>query len=104
MDVSPIQRVAAQASGAVRPVQATESKPLLAPVAQASPASADEQTVRARVETPSLRVLVSWHPGSVGYVTQVVDQASGTVLHQTPPAQVLAMVLQVIARLEAHSS
>lgn len=103
MDVSPIQRVAAQASGAIRPVQATESKPLLAPVAQAAPASADDQTVRAHVETPSLRVLVSWHPGSVGYVTQIVDQSSGAVLHQTPPAQVLAMVLKVIASLEAHS-
>ena len=103
MDVSPIQRVAAQASGAIRPVQASEPAPLLAPVAQAEPAAADDQAVRARVETPSLRVLVSWHPGSVGYVTQVVDQASGAVLHQTPPAQVLALVLQVIARLEAHS-
>ena len=104
MDVSPIQRVSAQASGAIRPIHSTESAPLIAPAAQAAPASADEQAVRARVQAPPLRVLVSWHPGSVGYVTQVVDQASGTVLHQTPPAQVLAMVLQVIARLEANSS
>jgi hypothetical protein len=104
MDVSPIQRVAAQASAAIRPVQTTESAPAIAATPQASPASADEQTVRAHVENPSLRVLVSWHPGSVGYVTQIVDQASGAVLHQTPPAQVLAMVLQVIARMEADAA
>ena len=103
MDVSPIQRLAAQASG-IRPVAASETNPMVAPTTQAAATSADQQTVRARVETPSLRVLVSWHPGSIGYVTRVVDQASGAVLHQTPPEQVLAMVQQVIARLEAYAA
>ena len=47
-----------------------------------------------------MRVLVSWQPHSLGYVTKIVDQHSGQVLHQSPPEMVIAMVLQVIAKLE----
>lgn len=47
-----------------------------------------------------MRVLVSWHPGSIGYVTQVVDQHSGSVLFQTPPDEVLQIVLKAMARLK----
>lgn len=51
-----------------------------------------------------MRVLVSWHPHSLGYVTKVVDQHSGHVLHQSPPEMVIAMVLQVIAKLEGAAA
>ena len=51
-----------------------------------------------------MRVLVSWHPGSLGYVTRVVDQTSGSVLFQSPPEQVLAMVEKLIKRLEEDAA
>ena len=51
-----------------------------------------------------MRVLVSWHPGSIGYVTQVVDQHSGSVVFQTPPDQVLAVVLKVMERLKGGAA
>lgn len=98
MDVSPIQRMAATASAAVRPTAATQSTSA-APPAQAR-VEAAEETKQARVQTPSMRVLVSWHPGSVGYVTQVVDQHSGSVVFQSPPDEVLQIVLKVMARLK----
>ena len=103
MDVSPIQRTAAVANAAMRPVAATESATAIAPVPQATAASADHETTRARPDTPSMRVLVSWHPGSLGYVTRVVDQVSGSVLFQSPPEQVLAMVEKLVRRLEGDA-
>jgi len=51
-----------------------------------------------------MRVLVSWHPGSLGYVTRVVDQVSGSVLFQSPPEQVLAMVEKLVRRLEGEAA
>lgn len=100
MDVSPIQRLAATSNYAIRPAAAPAVTSTTSS-AQGGARSADQQATRPRVATPSTRVLVSWHPGGMGYVTQVVDQHSGTVVHQTPPEQVLAMVMQVIQRLEA---
>jgi len=104
MDVSPIQRMAAAANAAVRPVAPPEKATGMAPVAQARPAAADSDAARPKTETPSMRVLVSWHPGSLGYVTRVVDQTSGSVLFQSPPEQVLAMVEKLIKRLEEDAA
>ena len=103
MDVSPIQRLAATANAAVRPVAPAEKAVASAPVAQATPVSADSEAARPD-NTPTMRVLVSWHPGSLGYVTRVVDQFSGSVLFQSPPEQVLAMVEKVIRRLEGDAA
>jgi hypothetical protein len=104
MDVSPIQRLAATASGAVRPPVATQKVAGSAPVAQARAAAADSEAARTKAETPSTRVLVSWRPSSLGYVTRVVDQTSGSVLFQSPPEQVLAMVEKLIRRLEGDAA
>lgn len=103
MDVSPIQRSAATASAAIRPLIAgSPASPAVAP-AQAPAPTADE-TTQIPVKTPSMRVLVSWHPGSIGYVTQVVDQHSGSVVYQTPPDEVLQIVLKVMARLKGGAA
>ena len=104
MDVSPIQRLAATANAAVRPVAPGEKPAGPAPVAQARPAAADSDAARKKADTPSMRVLVSWHPGSLGYVTRVVDQVNGSVLFQSPPEQVLAMVEKLIRRLEEDAA
>ena len=97
MDVSPIQRMAATASAAVRPAGATQPASAASPAQ--GPAPVAETTKQVPVKTPSMRVLVSWHPGSIGYVTQVVDQHSGSVVFQSPPDEVLQIVLKVMARL-----
>ena len=104
MDVSPIQRAAATANAAIRPIMATEKAAESPRVAQASPAAADQETTHTRNDPPSMRVLVSWHPGSLGYVTRVVDQSSGSVLFQSPPEQVLAMVEKLIRQLEGGAA
>lgn len=102
MDVSPIQRMAATASAATRPAPAVAGASAAAP-AQARVAPAEE-VKQAPVQTPSMRVLVSWHPGSIGYVTQVVDQHSGSVVFQSPPDEVLQIVLKVMARLRGGAA
>ena len=104
MDVSPIQRTAATANAAIRPIMVTEKATETALVAQARPAAADQETTHTRNDTPSMRVLVSWHPGSLGYVTRVVDQTSGSVLFQSPPEQVLAMVEKLVRQLEGDAA
>ncbi len=103
MDVSPIQGMAATANAAVRPVAPTENATPAAPVAQARAAAAESESTRSRANAP-MRVLVSWHPSSLGYVTRVVDQSSGSVLFQSPPEQVLAMVESIIRRLEGDAA
>ena len=104
MDVSPIQRLAIHANQAARPVQAPRGTPAVTPPAQAAAASADQEvTQRNRSET-STRVVVAWHPSSLGYVTQVVDQHSGIVFMQTPPEQVLRMVQQIMKELEGGTA
>ena len=104
MDVSPIQRSAATASAAIRPAAASGAPATSAvPPAQANGPAAEE-TKQVHVKASSMRVLVSWHPGSIGYVTQGVDQHSGSVVFQTPPDQVLAVVLKVMERLKGGAA
>lgn len=103
MDVSPIQHSAAIASAAVRPAPApAPATSAVAPAQAAQPAA--EESKQVPIKTASMRVLVSWHPGSIGYVTQVVDQHSGSVVFQTPPDQVLAVVLKVMERLKGGAA
>lgn len=108
MDVSPIQRLAAVAVHATRPPEPSvpRVRPAAAPAApsaQANAPAADQDSTRRQPDTPPTRVVVAWHPASLGYVTRVVDQHTGTVLVQTPPEQVLAMVEQVIQQLEGEN-
>lgn len=99
MDLSPIQRVTAAANAALRtpPISRAESP---RPVAQAAPVSADQQVESRSTAADRTRVTVEWHAASVGYVTRVVDQHTGSVVHQSPPEQVLNMVQRIIARLK----
>ena len=100
MDLSPIQRVTAAANAALQPpspVARAESPP---PVAQAAPVSADQQVDSSSTAADHKRVTVEWHAASVGYVTRVIDQHTGHVVHQSPPEQVLNMVQRIIARLK----
>ena len=103
MDVSPIQRAAATANAAIRPASA--AAPATSAVAPAqAPSPVAEETKQVQIKASSMRVLVSWHPGSIGYVTQVVDQHSGSVVFQTPPDEVLAVVLKVMERLKGGAA
>ena len=101
MDVSPIQRLAITANHAAQPVEPIRPAPEVAPAAQASPPSADEEATQRNTQMESsTRVVVAWHAASLGYVTRVVDQHSGAVVFETPAKQVLEMVQKVIERLE----
>jgi uncharacterized FlaG/YvyC family protein len=102
MDVSPIQRMAITANHAARPV-APARGPAVAATAQAKPVAADQQATRHVSTESKLNVEVAWHGASMGYVTRIVDQHTGTVLMSTPPEQVLKMVQQVIERLEGQN-
>jgi hypothetical protein len=104
MDVSPIQRLAIIASQVTKPVPTVREAPAVPPPAQATPASADQEaTHRSPGSEASTQVVVAWHAASLGYVTRVVDQHSGSVVYESPPEQVLEMVQQVIERLEGSS-
>jgi hypothetical protein len=101
MDVSPIQRLAITANHATRPVEAVRPAPPVAPAPQASPAPADQEATYRNANTdPSTRVVVAWHAATLGYVTRVVDQHTGSVVYQTPPQQVLAMVEKFLDGLQ----
>lgn len=104
MDVSPIARVMPHPTGPPAPVAPQEETTPVAPAAQGSAAEADHDMTRHRPDPAPTRVLVSWHASSLGYVTSVVDQHSGSVLYQSPPEQVLAMVQAVIERLEGRTA
>jgi hypothetical protein len=104
MEIAPIQRLAPPAAPTIPAATGIRSTPAVRS-AQAGAPAADQQQARSRpAPQDSMRVLVSWHPHSLGYVTKVVDQHSGAVLHQSPPEMVIAMVLQVIARLEGAAA
>ena len=104
MEFARVQPVVAPATPPLPPAPGVGSTPA-ARSAQAGAPAADQQTARQRpAQQDATRVLVSWHPQSLGYVTKVVDQSSGAVLHQSPPEMVIAMVLQVIARLEGAAA
>lgn len=101
MDVSPIQRLAITANQATQPVHHARNVPEVAPAAQAGPVRAEEQaTQRNPASQAALQVIVAWHAGSLGYVTRVVDQHSGSVVYQSPPEQILDMVQKLMERLE----
>lgn len=102
MDVSPIQRTAATANSAIRPAAASPARSAASAAQAREPVA--EETRQVPVKTPSMRVVVSWHPGSIGYVTQVVDQHSGSVVYQTPPDEVLQIVLKAMARLRGGAA
>lgn len=105
MDVSPIQRLAIVANQATKPVSSVREAPAVGPVAQAEPATADQQATANSTTTESrTRVVVAWHAASLGYVTRVVDQHSGAVVMQTPPEEVLDMVQRVIERLQGGNT
>ena len=103
MDVSPIQHSAVTANAAMRAAMPAENVVAVAPAAQGRAPAADQEATRSSVAA-SMQVLVSWHPGSLGYVTRVVDQASGSVLFQSPPEQVLAMVEKIVRQLEGDAA
>lgn len=105
MDVSPIQKLAIAANQAPRAVHTVRETPAVAPPAQASPASADQEaTHRSPGSEASTQVVVAWHAASLGYVTRVVDQHSGSVVYESPPERILDMVEKVIKRLEGENA
>lgn len=104
MDVSPIQRMAMQASEVVKPAPDVPRTRAIAPVAQAQPVSADQDvTTGGPGAQLGTHVVVAWHAASLGYVTSVVDQHTGEVLYQSPPEEVLNMVEQIIEKLEGNT-
>jgi len=106
MDVSPIQRLAMTANNAAPAVTGPrETTPVVPPAAQVAPAPAEQQTTeRSPVSPSALQVIVSWHAASVGYVTKVVDEHSGSVVYQSPPEQILDMVEKLMDRLLGHAA
>ena len=99
------------ATGVTRnPLAATASEhPRTAAKAQAPAPAADKpvqgtEAKAAEVNPPATDVVVAWHAASLGYVTRVVDHASGTVFMQTPPEQVLHMVERVLKRIEGANT
>lgn len=100
MDISPIQRLAittnhAASADAVRAAVRAATPPQdLATTAEDHRAGRDGSVF-------NTRVAVAWHSASVGYVTRVIHEHSGSVVYESPPETVLDMVVQVIKRLEA---
>ena len=103
MDVSPIQRQANQANAAHAPAAPARAPQEPGPAQAARPVADQEPTQRNRA-ADSTEVLVTWHAASLGYVTRVVDQHTGSVLYESPPEQVLAMVQKVIESLRGSAA
>ena len=103
MDVSPIQRQAMQANAAHVPAAPARAPREPGPAQGARPV-AEKQPTQHTGAANSTEVLVTWHAASLGYVTRVVDQHTGSVLYESPPEQVLAMVQKVVESLRGSAA